>query len=153
MIGHRLPNSTNLKQCSSSAVSYLLTIETSLQHADFNPEYRDREYQKETQVENSDRVRAVMKAPFGIIHRNSLSNTSVIRGAFPAKLGDITRVHDAIYIKKIKDKCMHIDDGDITDFDPDTPMSKETWEASINSSGSCLEAARRIMRKEAKNAF
>jgi acetoin utilization deacetylase AcuC-like enzyme len=105
------------------------------------------------QVENAERAEIVINPPFGIIHRRSLKNVRIIKDISPATLGDIVRVHDSNYIGEVKKACSVLNVGDLAEYDGDTHISYKTWESSIYAAGACIEAAKRVMKKEIKNAF
>jgi acetoin utilization deacetylase AcuC-like enzyme len=46
-----------------------------------------------------------------------------------------------------------LDDTEMIEYDGDTHLSARTWEASIYGAGACVEACKKIMEKNAKNAF
>lgn len=101
---------------------------------------RSRKQQKEVQVENPERAEIVMNSPFGVLHRKTLKNIRVDKDISPVKLGDIVRVHDSNYIGEIKKVCAILDEGDLAEYDGDTHISRETWEASVYAAGACIQA-------------
>jgi acetoin utilization deacetylase AcuC-like enzyme len=105
------------------------------------------------QLENAERAEIVMNSPFGIIHRRSLNNLVIDRNPPAVGLGDIVRVHDSNYIGEIKRTCAMLDDTEMIEYDGDTHLSAQTWEASVYGAGACVEACKKIMEKNAKNAF
>lgn len=104
-------------------------------------------------MENAERAEIVMKEPFGVVNRRLLRNIRIHRDIEPVKLGDIVRVHDSNYIGEVKKACEMTDEGELVEYDADTHLSKESWQASVYAAGAVVQACEKVMKKEARNAF
>ncbi len=69
-----------------------------------------------------------------------------------ASIDDITLVHPKDYVLSIKDICFKITSGTIN-LDPDTVVSKESFEAALFSVGSVIKGIDLVFNKEVDNAF
>ena len=67
----------------------------------------------------------------------------------PAAVGDVERVHDAGYVRRLEAFCLE-GGGHL---DADTGVCTESWEAALLAAGAGLEAVRRLEAGEAAAAF
>lgn len=72
-----------------------------------------------------------------------------------AALGDILRVHDWAYVRKIQAVCEKIPDdpSDIGHLDGDTAISHRTFAAALAAAGATTHAVDELMVRRARNAF
>ena len=74
----------------------------------------------------------------------------------PVKISDVLRVHDYNYLMKVINisHALNNSDNEIrVKYDRDCHISKFTWESSLLSCGSVIEAVDSIMKGDAINAF
>jgi len=69
-----------------------------------------------------------------------------------ASIDDITLVHPRSYVLGIKDACSKIPSGN-ANLDPDTVVSKDSFEAALFAVGAVKKAVDIVFTKEADNAF
>lgn len=133
-----------------------------LLHADFDnyQNCQKRVAQKEDQPENSERLLVLIDSEKGVLTQSDalIQNPryQVKDSVSPVKISDVLRVHDYNYLMKvinISDALDKTDNEIRVRFDRDCHISKFTWESSLLSCGSVIEAVDSIMKGEANNAF
>lgn len=151
-----------LKRSLPNKKTLLVTDKRMLLHADFDnyQNCQKRVAQKEDQPENSERLMVLIDSEKGVLTQSDalIQNPryQVKDSVSHVKISDVLRVHDYNYLMKvinISDALENTDNEIRVRFDRDCHISKFTWESSLLSCGSVIEAVDSIMKGEANNAF
>ena len=63
------------------------------------------------------------------------------------------KVHDLRYINTVIKKCEQVDDENLSRYDRDSMVSRESWDAAKLSCGAVIEACDKVMSGVYKNGF
>lgn len=105
--------------------------------------------------ENVRRLHVLLNEKVGILRCAEFQGCSWETEARRAAMIDIIRVHDYTYIERISQLCASIPDhpSAIASLDPDTAVSRWSFEAAMRAAGSVCEAVDKVMAGDHRNAF
>ena len=106
--------------------------------------------------ENVNRLTVLTKPGVGILKTSDFSD-SLRWDERPrrAPIGDILRVHNWAYVRKIQKVCERISDdpSEVGQLDPDTTISRRTFHAALAAAGAVTHAVDEVMTGRARNVF
>jgi hypothetical protein len=112
---------------------------------------------REVQVENPDRLGALLKPYTGILNSDFFKKRFDFKESLsPATLVDVLRVHDFNYIDSVRKTCEELKSSgkfNTYKYDSDTYINQHTYESSIYAAGCVIQAVDSIMKGEYKNAM
>jgi len=105
--------------------------------------------------ENIRRLSVLLDEDTGILRSAEFERLTWETEARRAAMVDVLKCHDYSYIEKISQFCCEIPDHPhaIIPLDPDTTISRWTFESALRAAGSVCEAVDRIMAGDFRNAF
>ena len=104
-------------------------------------------------VENPNRLE-VLIGPYGSLKTSEFQNLRVVDSVAPCPLGDVVRVHEWAYIRKLIEATKTAPEGAIVRLDKgDTNVSRESWAAALKASGAVVHAMDLVCSESCKSAF
>jgi len=105
--------------------------------------------------ENIRRLHVLIQENVGILRSREFQDCSWELKARRAAITDILKVHEYSYLEKINQVCSSMPDHSsaIASLDPDTTVSRWSFEAALHAAGSVCEAVDKVMAGDYRNAF
>lgn len=105
--------------------------------------------------ENVRRLHVLVSPDEGILRCGEFQSCAWEIEARRAAIADVLRVHEYSYIERISQLCASIPDhpSAVSSLDPDTAVSRWSFEAALRAAGSVCEAVDKIMVGDHRNAF
>mmetsp|Transcript_27116 Transcript_27116/g.54231 ORF Transcript_27116/g.54231 Transcript_27116/m.54231 type:complete len:892 (+) Transcript_27116:385-3060(+) len=105
--------------------------------------------------ENIRRLEVLINSETGILNSDEFSSCVWEAGARRAAMADVLKVHEYSYVEKISRICNALPEHPQASFplDPDTVISKWSFEAAMRAAGSACEAVDKVMSGDFRNAF
>ena len=118
--------------------------------------------------ENVKRLHVIIDERQGCLRGSDLaSRVQFIENCKPASMGDVLRVHEWGYVRRLQATCeqvQRLSDGipadlaaeerrGITHLDGDTALSRESFRAAMHAAGSLCQGVDMVINKEVRNAF
>eukprot|EP00522_Entomoneis_paludosa_P010281 CAMPEP_0172442002 /NCGR_PEP_ID=MMETSP1065-20121228/2480_1 /TAXON_ID=265537 /ORGANISM="Amphiprora paludosa, Strain CCMP125" /LENGTH=1034 /DNA_ID=CAMNT_0013191647 /DNA_START=121 /DNA_END=3225 /DNA_ORIENTATION=+ len=130
----------------------IVTHELCVQHRTCPPIRRD---SSEPPPENVRRLQVLIDKDTGILKSGEFGPCSWKHEARRAAMADILKVHEYTYVESISNMAASIPDhpGAIAHLDPDTTVSRWSFEAAMRASGSVCQAVDLVLSGEYRNSF
>ena len=105
--------------------------------------------------ENIRRLHVLVNEEDGILRGGEFSQMVWQNHARRAAISDVLKCHEYEYVEKISHLCSAIPDhpGAIAHLDPDTAVSRWSFEAALRAAGSVCEAVDKVVNGDHRNAF
>ena len=104
-------------------------------------------------VENPNRLE-VLVGQNGSLRTTEFQNLRVVTSVPPCPLGDVVRVHEWAYIRKVIDVVNSAPQGGLVRLDRgDTNVTSESWSAALKASGAVVHAMDLVCSEACKSAF
>lgn len=106
--------------------------------------------------ENRDRLSALLDEDYGLLKAREFDGkVKYFENPPRANFGDILRVHEYPYVRKIQRVCTRIPDDPkaIGALDNDTSVSHRSYEAALRASGAVIHAVKEVCNGNYRNAF
>ncbi len=108
--------------------------------------------------ENSKRLAVLIDDGKGILKTSNMKSQLNWVLAKPAAIGDILRVHDWSYVRKVHHSCVmagksQLKNEKIDHLDGDTAISSLSFAAALHATGAACNGVDMILKEEVKNAF
>lgn len=117
----------------------------------------ERHYKRINQVENSDRLVTILGENFGCLKTSLFKDTiDIIISHKKVNISDVSRIHAYSYINHIKSTCNKIDilnNVNSINYDRDSMINKNTFDAAIQAAGCAIDACEKIINGNYKNGF
>lgn len=125
------------------------------QHLTCPPITRDDMIHSEPPPENVRRLTVLLNEDTGILKCAEFDSTKWEPEGRRAAITDVLKVHDYNYIQKVSRVCSQLPDHPraLATLDPDTAVSRWSFEGAMRAAGSVCEAVDRIMAGDFRNAF
>ncbi len=102
----------------------------------------------------------VLVGPTGVLRASEFQAVEFVEECPPARLVDVTRVHDFEYVNKLRAQCEALEPGAAPKplahphgDDLDTQLSRGTFVAAMHAAGAVTMAVDRVIAGEARNVF
>lgn len=124
-------------------------------HLTCPPITRNRRYNYEPPPENIRRLNVLLNNDVGILKCSEFESCAWEGEARRASMADILKIHEYSYVEKISQICSELPDhpNAIATLDPDTAISRWSFESALRAAGSVCDAVDRIMAGDFRNAF
>ncbi|OQR85750.1 histone deacetylase [Achlya hypogyna] len=108
--------------------------------------------------ENFERMRTLVTPGLGILRTAPFAGVAWAHDLPVADSADVLRVHEVAYVEKLKRMCAEIpplapEELAQCCIDPDTAMSRRSYEAAVRAAGVVCAAVDKVVGGEARNAF
>uniref|UniRef100_A0A7S1B8M9 Histone deacetylase domain-containing protein n=2 Tax=Corethron hystrix TaxID=216773 RepID=A0A7S1B8M9_9STRA len=105
--------------------------------------------------ENIRRLEVLINSETGILNSKEFCSCVWETNARRASMADVLKVHEYSYVEKISRICNALPDHPQASFplDPDTVISKWSFESAMRAAGSVCEAVDKVMSGDFRNAF
>jgi len=135
--------------------SLLICHELCSQHMTCSPITRDGMEGDEPPPENVRRLSVLLNEDVGILRSAEFNSCRWEGECRRAAMTDVLKVHEYNYVEKISKICSQLPDHPqaIAHLDPDTAVSRWSFEAAMRAAGSVCEAVDRIMSGDFRNVF
>ena len=156
----------NESECANKPITAIISHELCRQHYTCPPSETET---PSAPPENIKRLHVLIGERNGCLRGSDLaSRVQFIENCRPASLGDVLRVHEWGYVRRLQAKCeviQKLSEGippdlaaedpqcGITHLDGDTALSRETFRAAMHAAGSVCQGVDMIMNKEVRNVF
>mmetsp|Transcript_68148 Transcript_68148/g.76290 ORF Transcript_68148/g.76290 Transcript_68148/m.76290 type:complete len:1033 (-) Transcript_68148:54-3152(-) len=105
--------------------------------------------------ENARRLHVLVDKETGILRTGEFSRCNFENEGRRAALVDVFKCHEYSYVENISQMCSSIPDhpSAIANLDPDTAMSRWSFESALRAAGSVCEAVDKVVAGDHRNAF
>jgi acetoin utilization deacetylase AcuC-like enzyme/ankyrin repeat protein len=130
-------------------------------HSDFLQHLPMASYRRGSQTEpppeNPERINTLVDPLYGILYTKEFQKAHIswkTSNIPPADIADILRVHEYHYVNKMRTNCQQLEKENQTFIvDPDTALSRFSYEAAIRAAGTVCTAIEQVIHGEVTNAF
>ena len=135
------------------STTFLISHELCMLHRSCQPIRRDSGV--DPPPENIRRLHVLINEKDGILRSCEFNRMSWQSEARRAAISDVLRCHEFEYVEKISHLCSAIPDhpSAIAHLDPDTAVSRWSFEAALRAAGSVCEAVDKVVNGDHRNAF
>ena len=133
----------------SASQTEVLFSELCMRHFTCKPITRDEGFPPD----HVGRLSVLLDEASGTLRTTEFAEVTMDGAAPRCAMGDVLRVHEYAYVRKIEALCNSLEGETLGSLDPDTTVSAASFEAAMHAAGAVCEAVRRVCEGERRNVF